>query len=92
MEGARVFPVRVLGGSTVVLLSTDEVAEAAEQGRLMVAPQLGPEAAGSSPEGRASLFEALEQIGRSVPDDVWAAIPADLSENHDHYAWGAPKR
>jgi len=38
-----------------------------------------------------SIWEVIEGISRSVPDEEWAKIPPDLSKNHDHYLYGAPK-
>jgi Arc/MetJ-type ribon-helix-helix transcriptional regulator len=38
------------------------------------------------------IWERFEEISASVPDEVWAALPADLSEQHDHYIYGTPKR
>lgn len=38
-----------------------------------------------------SVWEIGEEITRSVPDEEWAKLPADLSENLDRYLYGAPK-
>ena len=37
------------------------------------------------------IWEIIAEIGRSVPEEEWARIPADSSINHDHYLYGAPK-
>ena len=37
------------------------------------------------------IWEVIAEIGRSVPQQEWAKIPADSSINLDHYLYGAPK-
>ena len=37
------------------------------------------------------VWEAVVEIGESVPDREWAKVPRDLSKNLDHYLYGAPK-
>src|SRR5258706_8779972 len=37
------------------------------------------------------IWQAILEIGASVPDDEWAKIPTDLSKNLDHYLYGRPK-
>jgi hypothetical protein len=29
---------------------------------------------------------------KSIPDETPPELPSDLAENHDHYAYGTPKR
>ena len=38
------------------------------------------------------IWELIEEENRSVPSDVWDALPTDLAEQHDHYVYGTPKR
>lgn len=38
------------------------------------------------------IWEVFQEISASVPDEVWDALPDDLSEQHDHYIYGTPKR
>jgi hypothetical protein len=38
------------------------------------------------------IWEAIEEISMEAPDEEWAKLPSDLSENHDHYLYGVPKR
>lgn len=38
------------------------------------------------------IWEIVAEIGRSVPEEEWAKVPADLSVNLDHYLYGAPKK
>jgi Arc/MetJ-type ribon-helix-helix transcriptional regulator len=38
------------------------------------------------------IWEVFQEISASVPDEVWDALPTDLSEQHDHYVYGTPKR
>ncbi len=37
------------------------------------------------------IWETLMRLGRQVPDEEWARVPADLSRNLEHYLYGAPK-
>lgn len=39
-----------------------------------------------------TLGERLREIVADVPDDVWDRVPADGSEQHDHYVYGTRKR
>ena len=43
------------------------------------------------PEGP-SLWEKLEAIANSIPDEDLAKIPTDFSANYKHYMYGWPKR
>jgi Arc/MetJ-type ribon-helix-helix transcriptional regulator len=38
------------------------------------------------------IWKVFEEIARSVPAETWDAVPSDLSEQHDHYIYGTPKR
>jgi Arc/MetJ-type ribon-helix-helix transcriptional regulator len=38
------------------------------------------------------IWEVIEEENQSIPPEVWDALPADLSEQHDHYIYGTPKR
>ncbi len=38
------------------------------------------------------IWEVIEEENRSIPPEVWDTLPADLSEQHDHYIYGTPKR
>jgi Arc/MetJ-type ribon-helix-helix transcriptional regulator len=38
------------------------------------------------------IWEVIEDENRSIPPEVWDSLPADLSEQHDHYIYGTPKR
>ena len=39
-----------------------------------------------------SIWEEVAEISGGVPDEAWQAVPADGSEQHDHYLYGAPKK
>lgn len=41
---------------------------------------------------QATLSERLAAIGRRVPKDMRANMPADLVRNFDHYHDGSPKQ
>jgi Arc/MetJ-type ribon-helix-helix transcriptional regulator len=38
------------------------------------------------------IWEVFQEISAGVPEQVWEAVPTDLSEEHDHYIYGTPKR
>jgi hypothetical protein len=38
------------------------------------------------------IWEVIEEENRSIPPEVWDTLPTDLSEQHDHYIYGTPKR
>jgi hypothetical protein len=39
-----------------------------------------------------SIWERLEAIANSIPDEELAKIPPDFSANYKHYLYGWPKR
>ena len=39
-----------------------------------------------------SIWERLEKIANSIPDEELAKIPPDFSANYKHYLYGWPKR
>lgn len=39
-----------------------------------------------------SIGDEFAEIAASVPTEEWAKLPADGSEQHDHYIYGTPKR
>ncbi len=43
-------------------------------------------------EAHKPIWEVIEDENRSIPQEVWDALPADLAEQHDHYIYGTPKR
>jgi len=113
MGEARVFPVRTNGGAATILMSADELIEAAEQGRLMIAPEDVVQSADGTtqPEREERVYdrsvppgerhfdptarpieEVIREIASRVPPEEWDRLPPDLSEQHDHYIYGSPKR
>lgn len=40
-------------------------------------------------EGIKPIWETLAEIGSSVPDEVWAQVPSDLSKRLDHYLYSS---
>jgi hypothetical protein len=58
--------------------------------RLIVLPQV-PEDTGVPPDTR-SIEEKIEAIVADVPEEEWARLPPDLSDQLDHYIYGTPKR
>ena len=45
----------------------------------------------SAARSRRPIWEIADEIGRSVPDEVWEKVPGDLSKNYRHYLYGTPK-
>lgn len=39
-----------------------------------------------------TLWDAIQEIVKDVPDEVWERLPTDGSEQHDHYLYGSPKK
>ena len=37
------------------------------------------------------IWEAIVELGASVPESEWKKVPTDLSINLEHYLYGAPK-
>jgi hypothetical protein len=58
--------------------------------RLIVLPQV-PEHAGT-PADALSIEEKIAAIVADVPEEDWARLPPDLSDQLDHYIYGTPKR
>jgi hypothetical protein len=46
--------------------------------------------------GKAAAVPAIEDIisglAAQVPDEQWKELPADLTDNLDHYVYGTPKK
>jgi hypothetical protein len=41
---------------------------------------------------RESVEEMLQSLAAGVPEEAWRKLPADLTENLDHYLYGIPKK
>jgi Arc/MetJ-type ribon-helix-helix transcriptional regulator len=41
---------------------------------------------------RKPVWERIQELTADIPDQEWDKLPADLSEQHDHYIYGTPKR
>ncbi len=41
---------------------------------------------------RKPIWEVIQKISATVPDEVWDTVPTDLAAEHDHYLYGTPKR
>ncbi len=39
-----------------------------------------------------SIEEEIDRIWADVPESEWAKLPADLSDQIDHYVYGTPKK
>lgn len=37
------------------------------------------------------IWEVIEELGKSVPEEEWDKIPRDAARNLDHYLYGTPK-
>jgi putative addiction module CopG family antidote len=67
--------------------STDEVIQ--EGLDLLEARDAVPQP--TAEQSQPPIWEIIESIGMSVPDEEWSRVPSDLSKNLDHYLYGAPK-
>src|SRR5271166_5732136 len=38
------------------------------------------------------IWEEIQELTAGISGDVWDKLPTDLSEQHDHYIYGTPKR
>ncbi len=47
---------------------------------------------GTDKPKKKSLLDKLGEISSRVPDEMWAKLPIDGAEQHDHYLYGTPKR
>ena len=54
--------------------------------------QVNQPAIDQSAPARKPIWEVFQEISADVPDEVWESLPTDLSEQHDHYIYGTPKR
>jgi hypothetical protein len=61
-----------------------EIADAEASHAAVIPPLLGP--------AHKPIWEVFQELSASVPDEVWDALPTDLSEQHDHYIYGTLKR
>jgi len=43
-------------------------------------------------EGKASIETQLAEIWQDLPAAEWGKLPADLSDQLDHYVYGTPKK
>ncbi len=41
---------------------------------------------------RKPLWERAAELRKSIPEEEWDKLPADGSEQIDHYIYGSPKR
>ena len=39
-----------------------------------------------------TIWDEIELLSKQVSPEEWAKLPTDLSENIDHYLYGAPKK
>lgn len=46
-----------------------------------------PESAEARP-----IEDVLEELASAVPEQEWESLPADLTDNLDHYLYGTPRR
>jgi hypothetical protein len=62
--------------------------------RVTQADRLGLQVAIGAPSDQPHrpIEEVIQEIMADVPEEDWARVPADLSDNVDHYVYGLPKR
>jgi hypothetical protein len=74
----------------------DAMAEAARLllSQLKQRPVTPPPTVGGEPgvAPHKPIWEEIQELTAGIPDEVWDKLPTDLSEQHDHYIYGTPKR
>jgi hypothetical protein len=58
--------------------------------RFSVLPQVAENA--GVPTDTRSIEEKIAAIMADVPEEEWAKLPPDFSDQLDHYSYGTPKR
>lgn len=43
-------------------------------------------------ESKPTIWDRIRERSARIPDKVWEQMPADGSEQHDHYLYGVPKK
>lgn len=51
-----------------------------------------PAASEAAATAHKPIWEEIEEITASVPDEEFLKLPVDGAEQHDHYIYGLPKR
>jgi Arc/MetJ-type ribon-helix-helix transcriptional regulator len=54
--------------------------------------EANPAPRGEPAPAQKPLWEEILELTADVPTEEWDKLPADLSEQHDHYIYGTPKR
>jgi predicted DNA-binding antitoxin AbrB/MazE fold protein len=57
---------------------------------LRIIPTTEGQASGT-PSARVSIEDRLAQIAAEIPQEDWDSLPADLSDNLDHYIYGTDR-
>ena len=72
----------------------DVVAEAVRRLLRQGSPEIADPANGhaEAPSEPKPIWEKILERNADVPEEVWDALPTDLSAQHDHYIYGTPKR
>jgi hypothetical protein len=86
---------RTESGCSVYWLLGDQLANATKQPRrsaVLARGSNGPNRRAAGEFSAGSLETELAAIGRAVPIQEWAKIPADYFANLDHYLNDAPKK
>ncbi len=61
-------------------------------GKLRRQPTSGKPAATEPEPTGLRLMREFQELAREVPAEEWAKLPADLTDNLDHYLYGTPKK
>ena len=43
-------------------------------------------------EATTNMWDLAEQLGQTIPEEAWNALPTDLAEKHDSYLYGPSKK
>jgi hypothetical protein len=86
LRGHRMLRLRVIGRGEHS--AQGELVRVTQVREMLLCPSVVPEV---STPGK-SIEEKLAELAGNVPSDEWARLPADLSDQLDHYIYGTPKR
>lgn len=66
---------------TVKILPEDEQLEILQQARIL-----------AKKGKKSSIWDKIHALSAAIPAEEWNRMPADGSEQHDHYLYGTPKK
>jgi hypothetical protein len=77
----------------LVVVPEAGVPEPARSSEHASARAAGPADAYDAPDGEGTSIESeILEMSRRIPEEEWSRVPADLTDQLDHYIYGTPKR